>query len=352
MMSLLGIAAIALVIVILFQISKAGEMLNELGNTKKAGDTNNRVQANLFLWTLIFGLLAIVWSAFHYSPMFLPEPSSEHGVGIQRMYFWTLVSIVPIFFITQILLFGFAYRYKRDETRLSHYFPENNKLELIWSAIPAVVMVLLVTGGLRQWLKITGPIPEDQQEEVITIEATAQQFKWDIRYAGPDRELGKKAVREMSDDNPWGQDWADAANKDDFVPTEIYLPVNKPVMVKINSLDVLHSFYLPHFKVKMDAVPGIPTQFWFTPTKTSAEMQNILDDPGFVYELACAELCGKAHFNMRKEVYIVTEDEFNAWMKEQKSLYSQFAAPQKNADVDTEQEKDEKVNVDKTVSAL
>ena len=320
MMSLLGIAAIALIVVILLQISKAGEMLNELGSERKAEDTNNRLQASLFLGTLIFGLLAIIWSAFHYSPMFLPTPSSEHGVDIQRMYFWTLVSIVPIFFLTQILLFGFAYSYRRDDNRLSHYFPENNKLELIWSAIPAVVMVLLVTGGLRQWLKITGPIPEDKQEQVITIEATAQQFKWDIRYAGLDKKLGKKAVRDMSEENPWGQDWADAANQDDFVPTEVYLPVNKPIMVKINSLDVLHSFYLPHFKVKMDAVPGIPTQFWFTPTKTSVQMQQELDDPGFVYELACAELCGKAHFNMRKEVFIVTEDEFNTWMKEQKSL--------------------------------
>lgn len=356
-MSLLGIVAVALVIVILFQISKAGEILGELGGEKKMVDANNRFQANMFLWVLIFGLIGIVWSAFHYSPMFLPEASSEHGVGIQNMYFWTLVSIVPIFFLTQILLFGFSYFYRRDDRKAAFYFPESNKLELIWSLIPAVVMVLLVTGGLRQWLKITGPIPEELAEEVLTIEATAQQFKWDIRYSGKDKKLGPRANRKMSADNPWGQDWTDPANQDDFIPTEVYLPVNRPVMVKINSLDVLHSFYLPHFKVKMDAVPGIPTQFWFTPTKTSAQMQLELDNPEFIYELACAELCGKAHYNMRKEVFVVEQDEFDAWMDKQESLYSQFAKPTKSAEVDTEkEEKSEKSekeeDVEKTVSSL
>jgi len=355
-MSFLGIAAITLVVIILFQISKAGEILGELGGEKESVDANNRFQANMFLGVLVFGLIGIVWSAVHYSPMFLPEASSEHGVGIQNMYFWTLVSIVPIFFLTQILLFGFSYFYRKDDRKTSFFFPESNKLELIWSLIPAVVMVLLVTGGLRQWLKITGPIPEERLEETLTIEATAQQFKWDIRYSGKDRKLGPRANRKMTAENPWGQDWSDPANQDDFIPTEIYLPVNKPVMVKINSLDVLHSFYLPHFKVKMDAVPGIPTQFWFIPTKTTAQMQLELDNPEFVYELACAELCGKAHFNMRKEVYVVEQDEFDAWAAEQESLYSKFVKPAKSAEADTQEQENEKnekeEGIKKTVSSL
>ncbi len=323
MYSLIGVLAVALVLVILFQLAKAGELLNTLKGEDEAVNRNNKIQASLFMLTLIFGMIAIFWSAYHYSDafLFLKEPAAVHSAKIKGMYFWTLLAILPIFVLTHILLFGFSYFYKKDDNRLAKYYPENNKLELVWMVIPAIVMVLLVMEGIRSWTAITSPAPKDRN--TLVIEATAQQFKWDIRYSGNDGELGAKRVPLMDlESNPWGQDWDDKANFDDFfAPDSIVLPVNRPILVKINALDVLHSFYLPDFNVKMDAVPGIPTQFWFEPTKTSEQRQEELNDPNFIYELACTELCGKAHFNMRREVYVVEEDKFDAWMKRQKPLY-------------------------------
>jgi len=321
MYTILALVAIALLIVLLFQISKAGEYISDIKGEEDGVSRNDRFQASMFLFTLIFGMIGIVWSSFYYADkfLFLRPPMSAHSEGVNSMYIWTLISIVPVFFITQILLFWFAFKYKRDDNRRATFFPESNKLELIWMLVPAVVMVLLVFEGMRNWLKITGPAPET----AMIIEATAQQFKWDIRYSGEDNQLGVKRVGWITEDNPYGINWEDGASKDDFMANEIVLVKDVPVKVKINSLDVLHSFYLPHFNVKMDAVPGIPTQFWFTPVMSTEEARLEFEDNEFGYELACAELCGKAHFNMRKEVRVVSQAEFDEWKAEQKTIYAQ-----------------------------
>ena len=322
MYSLFGILAIVLLVVILFQLSKATELIGDMEGEEIANARNNKLQAGLFLLTLIFGMVGIFWSAYYYSEffLFLKEPAAEHSALIKSMYYQTLFAIVPIFVFTHILLFAFAYKYKQDKTRLAKFYPDNGKLEMFWILVPAVVMIFLVYQGIVNWYKITGPAPEN----ALVIEATAQQFKWDIRYSGQDGKLGVKNVHLMDPENgnPWGQNWDDKSNMDDFFAADsIVLPVNRPIKVKINSLDVLHSFYLPEFNVKMDAVPGIPTQFVFTPTKTSAQRQEELGNPEFIYELACTELCGKAHFNMRREVYVVEPDVYDAWVKRQKPLY-------------------------------
>lgn len=336
MATYLGLAAIVLVLIIFFQVGKLGEVADTLRDEEKAEMRNNNLQATLFLITLILGMGAIIWSAFYYSGMYLPEPSSEHGMWIRSMFFWTLVSTVPVFILTHILLFGFAYQYKGEKSKLGYYFPENHKLELIWTLVPAVVMIGLVTVGIYYWNVIFEPAKPD----AIVIEATAQQFKWDLRYAGQDNKLGEKRVRLIDlENNPWGQNWNDATNKDDFSADTLRLPLGKEVLVKINALDVLHNFYLPHFRVKMDAVPGIPTQFKFTPTKTTKQMREELGQPDFHYELACAELCGKSHYNMRKVVVVDTEEDFNKWLKEQKPISETFKPS--NAGFDVEWEKNE-----------
>ncbi|MGB0929492.1 MAG: cytochrome c oxidase subunit II [Chitinophagales bacterium] len=317
--TVLGIITIVLVLIILFQISKANDSIAVLKDEEKAMESSNSIHAFLFMAFLVVGLVGSFYSAYWFKEAYLPFPSSIHGEWLRSMFQWTLVVTVPVFVITHIALFYFAFKYKKDKNRKSYYYSHNNKLEIIWTVIPAVVMILLVYEGITSWLKITGPAPT----EAIVVEATAQQFMWTIRYSGDDNELGVKNIRLIGDDNSVGQDWTDAANKDDFIADEIHLPIGKPVVFKLNALDVLHSFYLPHFRVKMDCVPGIPTQFWFTPTKTTAEMRATFG-PDFNYELACAELCGSAHYNMRKVVVVETQEEYDAWFKEQQPIYKQL----------------------------
>lgn len=320
-MTALGIIAIFLILIIIYQVSKAADLLGTLKGEERSQDARNNLHATLFLLFLIFGMGAAVWSTFHYAPYFLPEPSSEHGMVLRGMFQRTLWATVPVFFLTHILLFFFAWKYRRDKTKISKYFPDDNRLELAWTLVPAVVLVLLVIDGLVNWNRIMGPAPENS----IVIEATGQQFYWTLRYSGEDNELGRKSVRLITAENPFGQDWDDPANKDDFMSDDLRLPVGVPVLMKINSMDVLHNFFLPHFRVKMDAVPGIPTQFWLTPTKTTEQMREDLGNPDFNYELACAELCGKAHYNMKKTVIVEELEDFKAWRAKQEPLSKSFA---------------------------
>ena len=338
MITTLGLAAIILVLIILFQIANASDLLTALGDDDGSSDRNNKIQGTIFLVFLIVGMIGAFWSAFYYAPLYLPEPSSEHGMWIRRMFFWTLVATVPVFVGAHIALFYFSYKYKGEKGKKALYYPENHRLELLWTVIPAIVMIFLVYEGMRNWYKIFGPEPE----ETMIVETTAQQFAWTFRYAGDDNELGQKSVALISAENKLGQDWSDERNHDDFIADEMHLQVGKPVMVKINSIDVLHSFYLPHFRVKMDAVPGIPTQFWFVPTKTTEQMRQEMDDPDFVYELACAELCGQSHFNMRKVVVVEEEEDFKKWWAEQKATYAGVKDKGDAAEHHDEEHKDDK----------
>jgi len=327
MMSILGILAILLVLVIIFQITRASEQLSELQDEEAEQDMWNGVHAKLFVLFLVFGMVGAFYSVYAYADLFLPT-GSVHGELLDSMWFWSLAAILPIFVLTHILLFAFAYIYRYNKDRKAKYFPHDNRLELIWTLIPAIVMVFLVMEGMRNWLKITGPA----SEEALVIEATGEQFKWTIRFPGADGVLGKKVIRQMSESNPYGQDWKDEANKDDFIATtDIYLPVNREILVKINSHDVLHSFALPQFQVKMDAVPGIPTRFKFTPKLTTKAYREMKDDPEAMFELACMELCGPSHWNMKRTFYVVEEEEYEAWAKEQPIYYEQKLEAEKAA---------------------
>jgi len=325
MITTLGLLAVFLVLIILFQVFRSADLLQSLDRAK-TGDLErttsrgaNNFNATMMIIFLIGFLILTFWSAFYYAPRYLPQASSEHGVILRAMFQRTLWATVPVFVICHILLFLFAYNSKNEKGKIGTHFAHSTKLEVIWTLIPAVVMVVLVVDGIINWNRITGPASPD----AMVIEATAQQFKWDLRYSGADNMLGNKSIALIGDNNAMGQDWNDKANYDDFLTTDLHLPVNKEVLVKINSQDVLHSFALPHFRVKMDAVPGIPTQFKFVPTVTTAEMKEMYGDD-FEYELACMELCGKAHFNMRRIVTIETQEEFDAWSAEQVPYFKQL----------------------------
>jgi len=268
-----------------------------------------------------------------------------------------------VFVITQVMLFYFPWRYNRQKNTKGFFYADNHKLEVIWTIIPAIVLTGLVIIGAIRWYDITGPAPDD----ALTVDITGKQFAWMPRYPGTDGQLGERNYKLIDAVNQIGIVVEDKTSHDDLMPSEIHLPVNIPVVFKIRARDVLHSFYLPHFRVKMDAVPGIPTQFWFIPTVTTEEMRERLGKPDFVYELACAELCGKGHSSMRMEVTIETEEEYNTWLAEQTPWYSMMmesktdeAAPMEEKEPEVKEEeqnpatehatKNKKVN--KTISSL
>jgi cytochrome c oxidase subunit 2 len=193
-------------------------------------------------------------------------------------------------------------------------------LELIWTVIPAITLTVLVGFGIFYWFKITGAAPKNAMQ----VEIVGKQFGWEMRYPGKDGVLGKKYFKNVNAaaNNPVGQIWDDPANYDDvFVEQEMHLVVNKPVQLVIGAKDVIHDVGLAHFRMKMDAVPGTPTTMWFTPTITTAEMRKKTDNPDFVYEISCDQMCGKGHWSMRGIIVVETQEEFDAWMAGKKPQY-------------------------------
>ena len=342
MTTVVVLLCIILIAVVALQIGKVTELAGKIRGEEEVQLSSNRANSRLMLVFMVVFLVGSVWSAYHYKNWMLwygpHEAASAHGGRLDFMFDLTLVFTGIVFFLTQILLFWFVYKYSGRKGSKSWFQAHDTKLEIIWTAVPAVVMTLLVIGGLDAWNEVMNDV--DPEEEVINIEATGMQFAWILRYAGEDGKLGARDYKLIDGVNPLGQDWTDEKNLDDFQPTDLVLPVGKKVRVRITSRDVLHNFDLPHFRVKMDAVPGIPTYFVFTPTKTTEEYRQSLSeyaeyqqpsDPNdpegpklwetFDYELACAELCGKGHFSMRKIVKVVSEAEYEQWVKQQESYY-------------------------------
>ncbi len=319
MIGLLIIVTVILFFVVIVQVAKTSELLGVLKGEKEGLPTEeaNRMNAGLMLVMLVVGLPASILSGWAVKEKFLPESASIHGVSIDMLYDVTLVITGIVFILTHIALFWFAFRYRFKKGKFGYYYPENNKLEIAWTVIPAIVLTVLVVMGIEAWYKITGPPPEN----AVVVEATAQQFNWIIRYPGKDGQLGQREFERITGDNIIGVNFEDPASHDDFMPNEIHLVVNQPVMFKLGAKDVLHNFYLPHFRLKMDCVPGIPTQFWMTPTITTAEMREKTGNPEFDYILACAEFCGAAHWNMKVKVVVESEEEYNDWFAQQKPMY-------------------------------
>ena len=343
MTALIVILCLVLVAIVIVQIARATELASKIRGEEEAQRASDYWNSRIGIGLVVLFLIGCIGSALHYQNVMLGygphEAASAHGGSLDRLFNITLFFTGIVFVLTHIALFWFAYKYRGQKGRVALFMPHDNRLEMIWTAIPAVVMTFLVVGGLQAWNTVMADVKPN--EEVIEIEATGYQFAWAIRYPGVDNKLGTKDYKKISPTNDIGQDWTDNKNWDDFKPTEIVLPVGKKVRVRVTARDVLHNFFLPHFRVKMDAVPGMPTYFVFTPIKTSEEYRQELrkydeynepNDPkepdgkkrweAFTYELACAELCGKGHFSMRVPVRVVSEDEYKAWMKEQKPAYS------------------------------
>lgn len=310
---------------ITFQIAKASEYVGVLKGEKKNFEQNNKVNGFLMIVFLVLGLIGVYWCNELFRGKILGESASVHGEQIDTMLYITIAITGVVFVITQILLFWFAYKYQYSEKRTAHYFPHNNKLEVIWTVVPAIFLTVLVGFGLFYWFRITGDAPADANQ----IEITGKQFGWIFRYPGKDHVFGKKYYQNINDadNNQLGLLWDDPYSHDDIVSTEaMYIEVNKPVKLIINSRDVIHDVGLVYFRQKMDAVPGTPTTMWFIPKFTTEEMRKKLNNPAFEYEISCDQMCGKGHFTMRGIVKVVTHEEYVVWLAGQKSNYDQVMA--------------------------
>lgn len=275
-------------------------------------------------------LLGIVYESFIHVDDTLPEASSAHGRELDMLFNITLLVTLVVFVVTQLLLFAFSWKYRKRADKPEQkatYYPENNKLELFWTAVPAVVLFVLIFFGFRTWQDITNP----SEKTDVQVEVFGYQFGWHVRYPGPDGEFGRADFRLISPTNPMGLDFDDEYAQDDIVTTELNLPVDQEVVVKVRSRDVLHAPYLPHFRIQIYAVPGMPTQFKFTPIVTTTDMRAKLENPDFVYELACNQICGAAHFNMRMVVEIQEEEVYTQWLAEQQPFYERFVATSQTA---------------------
>lgn len=326
MSGLLTIVLILLVFVIIYQIAKASEYSTILRGEEKMRASINRMMAWLLVVFFLLGVYGIWLCHDMLMDKMLPVSASDHGVAYDMMYRVTVWVTGIVFFITQALLFWFAFKYQSTEKRTSFFFPHNNKLEILWTTIPAIVMAALVAVGLKNWMNMTSEAPKN----AAVVEIVGKQFNWLIRYPGADGVLGKRDFRKINDaNNVLGLDWTDKNNMDDIIAQngEMHLVVNKPVKLIIGSRDVIHDVGLAHFRMKMDAVPGIITTLWFTPTITTAKMKEITNDPEFVYEISCDQMCGKGHYSMRGTVIVETQAEYDAWVASQQSYYAINNAP-------------------------
>lgn len=260
--------------------------------------TGKRLGLLIIVMVAFGGVISTFWARGRW---WFPPVASQHGAEVDRLIITTFIVTGFAFFLVHLVLGIFVWRYAAAREERAIFWHENRTLELTYTLVPAAILITLISMGAVTWARVHSPVPPN----ALKVEVLGQQFAWTFRYAGPDGRFGRTAPRFVSRQNPRGMDPSDAAGRDDIIVSELRLPVNQPVVLLIRSSDVLHSFFLPNFRVKQDAVPGMTTQFWFTPTRRGN------------YELACAELCGVGHYIMRGRVVVESKAAFNAWLAKQ-----------------------------------
>ena len=369
---MIKVLIVLFVLIFLAQIIRVFEISSNIGKNKnEVTDSSNNINGIFLLIAGIVLLVFFFWQRAEWMHLTLQTPASEHGVMIDKLWDTTMGLIMFVFLLLTPMLFGIAYYFRGRQDRKASFITHNNKLEIFWTAIPAVTLLALISYGLNVW----GKIVNQDVSDAIVVEVYAKQFGWSARYAGEDNKLGSanvryvggrnelgviskntkesqiKAVDEKIDkllaeiensDNPAEKKLKSArleklekkrktlltyfittseeqllAAEDDVVTKELHLPVGKKVLFKFRSQDIIHSAFLPHFRVQMNCVPGTTTQFAFTPTVTSEDMKKEMDNELFDYVLLCNKICGNAHYNMQMKVIVESEEDFNKWMESQ-----------------------------------
>ena len=351
MTALFTIIIVLFVAVAIWQLVKIFDLAQLSTDTSNGGiatDYDNKINGQLMLWFLAFiYIITIICFVYWGDLPLMSNAASEHGAEVDNLMTISMILIFTVQIITQFLLHWFAFKYRGEKGKKALYYADNNTLEAIWTIIPVITLSGLIIYGLFTWTSIMNI---DEDADPMVVELYAQQFNWTARYAGPDNVLGLANVRLIDIDraNVLGIDEADPNANDDIIVKELHLPVGQPVVFEIRSQDVLHSAYMPHFRAQMNCVPGMITKFAFTPTVTTKEMrenpdmiekvrninniraekskdlmakgEDALEPYDFDYLLLCNKICGKSHYNMQMNIIVETQEEFDAWIKEQKTF--------------------------------
>jgi cytochrome c oxidase subunit 2 len=317
----LGVVLILIILYLIFRVSNLVSLARTRDiKTEPRVDSSNKINAGLFLAFTILSLLTFYWYSYAYFDDYNLPVASVHGAWTDTLFWITMAVTVVAFSIISVVMGFFVFNYQHKEGRRAKFYPDNHYLELAWTIIPAIVLSIFIFTGLRAWNDITAPASADAE----VIEVIGQQFAWTARYPGTkDNKLGSYNFKLIDAVNEFGLDLRDKNTFDDFKSLELHIPKDKEVLIKIRAKDVLHSFYIPHFRVKMDAVPGMPTQFKFVATKTTQEMRDELNNQKFNYELACAEVCGQAHFSMKMIVVVDEPEAYDKWKQGQEAWLKQ-----------------------------
>jgi cytochrome c oxidase subunit 2 len=349
MVTLLGWLVFILSIIAIVRLIKIYELASEMRGGKpqwEVTESDNRFNARMMI---VFGVAFFAfcfWLFFAYKDKLLPISASEHGTHIDWLFNFNMAIIGVVFVAANAVLFFFAYKYfGSKKNNKATFFTESHKLELIWTVIPGVVLVVIIFLGIKTWNNITAPA----QGESMVMELYAKQFDWTARYAGKDNKLGRRNFRLITDTNPMGLDLTDPDGKDDIVVhNEFHIPKGKQIDFKLGSRDVIHSAYMPHFRAQMNCVPGMTTMFHFVPTvstdemrkrpeviKNMTEVNELLAKKGeppveFNYLLLCNKICGLSHYNMQMNIIVDEPAQFNEWISKQKTVGETISASTEN----------------------
>ncbi|MDB4293337.1 cytochrome c oxidase subunit II [Maribacter sp.] len=361
MTTLLIFIVLVLVAIAIWQMTKIFELSQLRTETSEiANDGDNKTNGYLLFAFMVFTYLITIFCFWKYTKFFLPDASSAHGEEYDYLLLVSFVIIFIVQFITQFLLHYFGYKYRGKKGNKALFYADNDRLEFIWTIIPVIVLAGLILWGLYTWTEIMDVNDED---DPMMVELYAQQFGWTARYGGVDNVLGGANVRMIDIDraNALGLDEGDTYAADDVIVKELHLPVGRKVNFKMRSQDVLHSAYMPHFRAQMNCVPGMITEFSFTPIKTTEEIRRDPDvvakvkrtnqiraeraargednsDPWeYDYILLCNKICGKSHYNMQMKIIVETQEEYDAWIATQKTFGQTMAGnePETVSDVTT-----------------
>ena len=344
---LLILVILVLVTISIWQLTKIFELSQPSikDESQIANDKDNDFQGKLMFAFLGFIYILTIFSFWKWGDVILPVAASEHGSNFDSLMWGTFALIFFVQTVTQALVHYFSYKYRGEKTKKAFFYADNDRLEAIWTFIPMVTLAVLIFFGLYTWTEI---MTIEENDEALVVELYAQQFNWKARYAGEDGVLGDANVRFLQDfdgKNLVGIDPTDRNGDDDIVVQELHLPVNREVVFRIRSQDVLHSAYMPHFRAQMNAVPGMINQFAFIPNVTTEEMRMRpeivekvrkinkirfdkseklvaegefpLDPYEFDFLLLCNKICGASHYNMQMKIIVESEEDFNEWLDKQ-----------------------------------